>query len=92
MGAMVWTEPGEIIWAVNKCDLWDDGPDENFGTWSPDWEEKTTTLRSGCRLTISNALPAHEATYRLPQSRDCRFTVYLSIATSEEAEDPVDQV
>ena len=53
MAAMVWTEPKELIWAVNKCDLWDDGGGETG----------RTCLRSAGRLTISNSLPSYDLLY-----------------------------
>ena len=31
MAAMIWTPPEQIIWNINKCDLWDDGPDGKGG-------------------------------------------------------------
>ena len=63
LGAMVWTESDKLVWAVNKCDLFDDSPATNFGCWDSDWEEKVTCLRSACRLTISNSLPSFDQTY-----------------------------
>ena len=63
MGAVVWSEPEQLIWAVNKGDLWDDGPATDFGCWDSKWEEKVTAMRSGCRLTMSHTMPSFDTAF-----------------------------
>ncbi|MDD5705544.1 MAG: hypothetical protein PHR35_06430 [Kiritimatiellae bacterium] len=66
LGALVWCEPRKLCLAVNKCDLWEDSPDEAFGYYNdPDGHhtEEMTTLRHGCRLEIELGLPLLDAWY-----------------------------
>src|SRR5664279_3701266 len=60
LGALVWCEPRKLCLAVNKCDLWDDSPDELDGYLNdPDGHhsEEQTALRHGCRMEIDLGMP-----------------------------------
>jgi alpha-L-fucosidase 2 len=63
LGAIVWTPTDRLQFAVNKIDLWDDGPDGLFGAWGSPEEEQSTLLRSACALSISHGLPSFDRLY-----------------------------
>jgi hypothetical protein len=66
LGALVWCEPRKLCIAVNKCDLWEDSPEEADGYQNdPDGRhsEEQTTLKHGCRLEIDLGLPLMDSWY-----------------------------
>src|SRR6185312_11963713 len=63
LGAMLWTPPDRVHLAVNKVDLWDDGPDGPFTSWGEADEEVSTMLRSAGALSFSTGLPAFDRLY-----------------------------
>ncbi len=63
LGAMIWTPPDRLHLAINKVDLFDDGPDGPFSSWGDDVEESNTTQRAAGTLAISNGLPAYDRLY-----------------------------
>src|SRR5919198_2611663 len=63
LGAMIWTPPDQLRLALNKVDLWDDGPDGPFNSWGEDAEEVSTMLRAAGVLTFSNGLPLYDRLY-----------------------------
>ncbi|MBX3000058.1 MAG: hypothetical protein KF893_16170 [Caldilineaceae bacterium] len=63
LGAMIWTPPERIHLAINKVDLWDDGPDAPFTAWGKPDEEVSTMLRSAGSLTIGHGLPSLDRLY-----------------------------
>ena len=63
VGVLAWCEGSRLIVAINKCNLWDDGPEGRFRNWAPDQEEHGTTLRHACRLTIDFRVPLFDHFY-----------------------------
>ncbi len=66
LGALVWCEPRKLCIAFNKCDLWDDSPDEEDGYKNhPDGGEYEghTSLRHGCRIEVELGLPLMDSWY-----------------------------
>ena len=74
IGALAWCEDSKLIFAVNKCDLWDDAPGTSFTNWKPEEEDLSTTLRHACRIVIDFKLPIFNTFYL----KD--FTARLSLA------------
>jgi len=62
LGAILWTPPEEIRFAINKCDAWDDQRPGNFRHWG-DKEESNTALRHAGELVVSNGLPCFDWKY-----------------------------
>ena len=79
VGALLWCEASQLILALNKCDLWDDGAGEDFANWAADQEEFSTTLRHAGRLIIDFGLPVFDPMY----VADCRGRLRLADATAE---------
>jgi len=63
IGALCWCENSKLIFAINKCDLWDDAPFDRFINWSRENEEKNTTLRHACRFIIDFKFPIFDTFY-----------------------------
>lgn len=63
IGALLWCESTKIVIAVNKSDLWDDSPNDRFGNWKHDEEERSTCLRHACRINIDFTLPVFDPFY-----------------------------
>jgi len=63
VGALAWCEGSRLIVAINKCDLWDDGPEGRFRNWDADQEEHSTALRHACRLIIDFHMPLFDHFY-----------------------------
>lgn len=63
LGAMIWTPPDRIHLAINKVDLWDDGPEGPFTAWGKPDEEVSTMLRSAGSLAIGHGLPTLDRLY-----------------------------
>jgi hypothetical protein len=63
LGAMIWTPPDHLRLAINKVDLWDDGPDGPFSSWGEQDEEVSTMLRAAGSLTIGHGLPTFDRLY-----------------------------
>ena len=63
VGALAWCESSRLIFAINKCDLWDDAAYGRFHNWSPSEEENATTLRHACRLIIDFQHPVFDVFY-----------------------------
>jgi len=66
VGALVWCEPRRLVMVVNKCDLWDDLPDDDLAEMhreAPHWEDRHTALRHGCRLELDLVLPLLDSWY-----------------------------
>ena len=74
LGALVWCEPSRIVIVLNKCDLWDDAKSARFHNWDPAEEERSTTLRHGCRLVLDFRTPVFDVFYLAD------FTARLSLA------------
>ena len=64
LGALVWTTGREVVLALNKCDIWDDGKPGPFHNWGRTEEENYTTLRHCGRLTIDLDCPAFDLLYQ----------------------------
>lgn len=63
LGSMIWTPTDRLQFAVNKVDLWDDGPDGFLGGWGSPEEELNTLPRSACSLSIGHGLPSFDRLY-----------------------------
>jgi alpha-L-fucosidase 2 len=63
VGALAWCEGSRIVFALNKCDLWDDAPIGRFHNWKAEEEEASTTLRHAGRLVIDFHLPVFDLVY-----------------------------
>ncbi|MBN1437172.1 MAG: hypothetical protein JW936_08855 [Sedimentisphaerales bacterium] len=63
LGALCWCSDSKLIFALNKCDLWDDSKFEKIRSWHPDEEEFSTTLRHACRVIIDFKLPVFDICY-----------------------------
>jgi hypothetical protein len=63
LGAMSWTPPDHLRLAINKVDLWDDGPDGPFSSWGEEDEEVSTMLRAAGALAIGHGLPTFDRLY-----------------------------
>lgn len=63
LGALIWFENSKIIIVLNKSDLWDEIGEGRFTNWKASEEDKSTTLRHGCRIIIDFQLPVFEAIY-----------------------------
>ena len=63
LGALVWCEISRLIIVFNKSDLWDEMPHDDFKNWNAAQEDKSTTLRHGCRIIIDFHLPIFETIY-----------------------------
>ncbi len=62
-GALAWCEGSRLVFALNKCDLWDDAPHAAFHNWNPGEEERSTTLRHAGRLVVDVGLPVFDIRY-----------------------------
>src|SRR5512136_3003405 len=62
-GALAWCEGSRLVFALNKCDLWDDAGAETFRNWNPSEEEHSTTLRHAGRLVVDLGLPVFDLRY-----------------------------
>ncbi len=63
VGVLCWCEDTKLIFAVNKCDLWDDAPFGRFHNWKAEEEEFSTTLRHACRLIVDFQVPIFDVFY-----------------------------
>lgn len=63
VGALCWCEDTKLIFAVNKCDLWDDAAFTRFHNWKAEEEEYSTTLRHACRLILDFQMPVFDVFY-----------------------------
>jgi len=63
LGALIWCDESRIIIVLNKCDLWDDAKFKRFRNWNPDEEERSTTLRHGCRIILDFRIPVFDVFY-----------------------------
>lgn len=63
IGVMAWCEESRFMMVMNKCDLWDDVPIDDFTNWKREEEEHSTTLRHGCRLIIDFGEPVFDELY-----------------------------
>ncbi len=63
LGALVWTESSKIIIVLNRSDLWDEIAADSFRNWKASQEDKSTTMRHGCRIIIDFNLPVFETIY-----------------------------
>ena len=64
LGAMLWTEPNQLILAINKCDTWDDANLGAFDSWSAALEEHHPVLRHCARLVIDFQQPVFDLLYQ----------------------------
>jgi hypothetical protein len=63
VGVLCWCEDTKLVFAVNKCDLWDDAPFGRFHNWKAEEEEFSTTLRHACRLIVDFQAPVFDVLY-----------------------------
>jgi hypothetical protein len=63
LGALLWTPSDHLRLAINKSDLWDDGPDGPFAGWGEADEEVSTMLRSAGTLSLGHGLPTFDRLY-----------------------------
>lgn len=63
IGVLGWFASSQIVFAINKSDLWDDAPFGRFRNWHADEEETSTTLRHGCRMIVDFQLPVFDHLY-----------------------------
>ena len=63
IGVLFFCEKDKLIMVMNKCDLWDDVPLDDFSNWKQDEEEHSTTLRHGCRLILDFGEPVFDEFY-----------------------------
>jgi len=63
VGVLCWCEGSRLIFAVNKCDLWDDASFGQFHNWKAEEEEFSTTLRHAGRLIIDFQAPVFDVFY-----------------------------
>jgi len=77
VGALCWCEDSKLIFVLNKCDLWDDAPFGSFHNWARSEEERSTTLRHGCRLILDFHVPVFNLFYL----SDCRGRIRLADAS-----------
>ncbi len=65
LGVLVWCEPRKLVLAVNKCDLWDDSPDEDGGLGGDFYRkmDRQTALRQACRVELDLGLPFMDTWY-----------------------------
>lgn len=61
IGAILWCDDQKLYLALNKSDLWDDGPEGVFEIGGH--EENATTLRHGCRIIIDFGTPIFDSFY-----------------------------
>ncbi len=61
IGAILWCDDQKLYLALNKSDLWDDGPEGVFDVGGH--EENATTLRHGCRIIIDFSRPIFDSFY-----------------------------
>jgi len=64
IGALLWTTERQLVFAINKCDTWDDAKREPFRNWATQEEEKYTTLRHCGRLVVDLDCPALDLLYQ----------------------------
>ena len=63
VGALCWCEESSIVFALNKCDLWDDAAFGRFRNWAPEEEDISTTLRHAGRLILEFHHPVFDIMY-----------------------------
>ena len=63
VGVLCWCEDTRLVFAVNKCDLWDDAAFGRFHNWKPEEEEYSSALRHACRLYIDFQAPVFDLFY-----------------------------
>ena len=63
IGVLFWCEKNRLMMVMNKCDLWDDVPLDDFSNWKQEEEEHSTTLRHGCRLILDFGEPVFDEFY-----------------------------
>jgi alpha-L-fucosidase 2 len=63
VGALCWCEESRIVFALNKCDLWDDAAFGRFRNWEPEQEDISTTLRHAGRLILEFHHPVFDIMY-----------------------------
>ncbi|HPO15305.1 MAG TPA: hypothetical protein PLI09_17815 [Candidatus Hydrogenedentes bacterium] len=63
VGVLCWCEDSKLIFAVNKCDLWDDAAFGPFHNWKAEEEEFSTALRHACRLIVDFQMPVFDVFY-----------------------------
>ena len=74
VGALLWCEESRLIAVVNRSDWWSDAPDGPFCNWRADEEERSTTLRHGCRVILDFKLPLFSPLYR----EKCHAEIHFS--------------
>jgi hypothetical protein len=78
LGAIVWFEPNAIVWQMNRCDLFDDVPGDQFQNWNADEEDRVAALRHAGQVRIEFSLPLFDRFYL----RDCHGELDLSTGTA----------
>ena len=74
VGVLCWCEDTRLIFAINKCDLWDDAAFTRFHNWKAEEEEFSTTLRHAGRVILDFQMPVFDLFYLTD------FTARLSLA------------
>lgn len=74
LGVLCWCEDTKLIFAVNKCDLWDDAAFARFHNWKAEEEEFSTSLRHAGRVILDFQMPVFDLFYLSD------FTARLSLA------------
>jgi len=83
IGVLCWCEDTRLIFAVNKCDLWDDAPFGRFHNWKAEEEEFSTTLRHACRLIVDFQMPVFDVFYLSDfKGRLCLADASMTVAAS----------
>ncbi|MCQ2431793.1 MAG: hypothetical protein MJ175_04230 [Clostridia bacterium] len=63
IGVLFFCEKEKLVMVMNKCDLWDDVPLDDFANWKTEEEEHSTTLRHGRRRILDFGEPAFDECY-----------------------------
>ncbi|MBI4558405.1 MAG: hypothetical protein HY706_12560 [Candidatus Hydrogenedentes bacterium] len=63
IGILCWTDDTKLVFAANKCDLWDDAAFGRFHNWRAEEEEFSTALRHACRLIVDFQMPVFDVFY-----------------------------
>ncbi|MCE7987047.1 MAG: hypothetical protein DYG89_38230 [Caldilinea sp. CFX5] len=80
LGVLVWTEGSKLIFVLNKCDLWDDGP-PRLRNWAPEEEDYCSALRHAGRIVLDFGVPLFDLFYL----RDFQGRLQLADATLQIA-------
>lgn len=62
LGVLVWSEGSKLIFVLNKCDLWDDGP-PRLRNWAPAEEDYCSALRHAGRIVLDFGVPLFDLFY-----------------------------